>query len=110
MMNRHITQTNWRRRESDLVWGAPMTLFPALAIGPVTISFLLEPAFAHARVLGCLLVPLIAASIAYGLSRLASCFRRDFDVLTLFAGGTIVVLMVIAMATGIILANEIGNL
>ena len=109
-MSRMKAQSSWRKRESDLVWGAPMVLFPALAIAPVTISLLLQPAFSHARVLGCLLMPLIGASIFYGLSRLASCFRRDLDVLTLFAGGTVIVLMVIAMATGIMLANEIGNL
>lgn len=87
-----------------------MVLFPALAIAPVTISFVLEPAFPHARIVGVLLFPLLAASLAFGIGRLASCFRRDFDVLTLFAGGTVVVLIVIAMATGIILASAINGL
>jgi len=86
-----------------------MVLFPALAIAPVTISLVLEPAFPYARAVGALLYPLLAASMVYGVARLASCFRRDFDVLTLFAGGTVVVLIVIAMATGIILASAISN-
>ena len=85
-----------------------MVLFPALAIGPVTISLIIEPAFAHARLLGCLLLPFLGGCIVYGLSRLTACFRRDFDVLTLFAGGTVVVLIVIAMATGLILASAIS--
>jgi general stress protein CsbA len=109
-MQRHITEASWRKRETDLVWGAPMVLFAALAIAPVTISLVLEPAFPHARVAGILMLPLLAASIASGIGRLASCFQRDFDVLTLFAGGTIVALMVIAMATGVILASVVANL
>jgi hypothetical protein len=87
-----------------------MVLFPALAIAPVAISLIVEPAFAHARIVGCALIPLLGASMAYGLSRLVQCFRRDMDVLTLFAGGTVVVLMVIAIATGAILASVLGDL
>ncbi len=87
-----------------------MVLFPALAVIPVTISLCLEPVFPHARLLGCVLMPLLGACIAYGLARLAECFRRDMDVITLFAGGAAVVLVVIAMTSGIILASEVGNL
>jgi len=104
-MNR---EPSWEARETALVWGAPLVLFPALAIAPVTISLLIEPAFAHARVLGCALVPLLIASIAFGLSRLAACFRRDMDVITLLAGGTVVVLIVICMCAGVIVASVVS--
>ena len=86
-----------------------MVLFPALALMPVTISLCLQPFFPHARLLGCVLMPFLVACIASGLSRLAECFRRDMDVISLFAGGTVVVLVVIAMTSGIILASAISD-
>ena len=104
------TKPGWHRRETALLWGAPLVLFSALAIVPVTISLVLEPAFSHARLLGCVLIPVMGASMAYGLSRLAICFRRDMDVLTLFAGGTVIVFIVICMCSGVILASEVGTL
>ena len=86
-----------------------MVLFAALGVAPVTISLFLTPIFPHARVLACVLIPLLATSIASGLARLAACFRRDMDVITLFAGGTVVVLVVIAMTSGIVLASAIAD-
>jgi len=56
----------WHERETALVWGAPMVLFPALALIPVSVSLILAPAFEHARVLGCLLLPGLAAAMASG--------------------------------------------
>ena len=103
-------EPSWRERERALMWGAPLALFPALAFAPVTISLFLEPAFTHARWLGCALVPLMGWSVASGLVRLASCFRSDFDVVTLFAGGAAIVFVVIAMSEGAILANVVANL
>lgn len=102
-------QPAWRDRETALIWGTPMVLFPALAFIPVSVSLILEPSFAHARVVGLALLPAIAASIGCGVSRLAFCLRRDFDVLSLFAGGTIVVLVVISMCAGVVLASVVGN-
>lgn len=98
----------WHERETALVWGTPMVLFPALAFIPVSVSMILEPAFAHARVLGCVVLPFLAAAMASGVSKLAVCFRRDFDVLSLFAGGTIIALVVISMCAGVILASAIS--
>ena len=100
----------WRQRESALVWGTPMILFPALAYVPVTVSLFLAPFFPHARILGCVLVPLLAASICSGLSRIALCFSGDFDVLSLFAGATMIVFVVIAMAAGIVFASVVTTL
>ena len=98
-----------RQRETALIWGAPMVLFSALAFVPVVVSLILEPAFSYARLLGGVLVPVIGASMAFGLGRLACCFRRDFDVITFFAGGTMIALVVIAMCAGVILASVVAN-
>jgi hypothetical protein len=99
----------WHQRESDLLWGAPLTLFPALAVVPVTVSLFLDPFFPHARVAGLIAVLLMAISAVAGLSRLASCFRRDFDVITFFAAGTVIVLIVVCMSSGIVLASVLGT-
>lgn len=103
-------EPTWREREAALIWGVPMVLFASLAFVPVTVSLVLEPLFPYARVLGCVLLPLVGAAMAFGLSRLARCFRRDFDVITLCAGGTMVVLVVISMCSGVILASVVANL
>jgi len=87
-----------------------MVLFSALAFVPVSVSLILDPLFPHARVLGSVLVPVIGGAMTFGLARLAYCFRRDFDVITLFAGGTMVVLVVICMCAGVILASVVANL
>jgi hypothetical protein len=102
------TEPKWRDRELALILGAPMVLFPALSIAPVTVSFMLEPFIAHGRLLGLAIIPLLGASLTYGLSQLASCFRSDMDVITFFAGGTVVVLVVICMCSGIILASAVS--
>jgi len=101
-------EPTWRERETALVWGTPMVLFAALGFLPVTVSLLIWPVFGHARIVGSVLLALIAASIASGVSRLAVCLGRDFDVLSLFACGAAVVLVVIAMCAGIVLASVIS--
>jgi len=108
---KHATESArpaWRNRESALLWGVPMVLFSALAFIPVAVSLILEPAFPHARIVGFALLPVLGFTLTYGISRLAMCFRRDFDVLSLFAGGTVVVLLVICVCAGVILASAIG--
>jgi hypothetical protein len=99
----------WRNREAALLWGVPMVLFSALSFIPVAVSLILVPAFPHARVLGAALVPVLGCCLTWGVSRLAACFGRDFDVLSLFAGGAVVVFLVICICAGVILASAIGR-
>jgi hypothetical protein len=94
----------WRRRETALLWAVPLVLFSALAIVPVTVSLFVEPALPGARLLGCALVPVIAACQMWGNSRLAICLVGDFDLLSMVAGATVAVLVVIAMCSGVLLA------
>ncbi len=102
-------EAEWRSRESALLWGVPMVLFSALAFVPVAVSLIIEPAFPYARMLGLALLPVLGYCFASGSSRLASCFRSDFDVLSLLAGGTVVVLVVISMCAGVVLASVVGR-
>ena len=99
----------WRFREDALVIGAPLVVIPALGFVPITISLLLDPAFHHARVLGLVLLPLFFVCEFAGLSRLAQCFRHDFDVLTPFAAGTVIIFWVIAVCSGVLLAIVVSR-
>jgi len=94
----------WREREDALIIGGPLAVLPALTIVPVTVSLFIDPAFSHASIVGLLLLPAIFASEWMGLLRLAAVFRQDFDVLTFFAVGIVIVLWVIAVCSGVLLA------
>lgn len=97
------SQPNAQEREDALVWGAPLVIFPALAAVPVAISLFVSPIFLHARLVGVLIVPLIAISEISGLTRLARCFGSDFDVLSLLAGGVVFLLVVVVVCGGVLL-------
>jgi hypothetical protein len=98
------TPPAWRRRETALVWGLPLVLFAALTIIPVTVSLLLFPCFPHGRLVGVALLPVIAGCEIHGIARLAFCLSGDFDLLSVIAGAAVVVLVVIAMCTGVLLS------
>lgn len=103
------TKPLWRQREDALVLGAPLTVLPALAFVPTTVLLLLDPAFPHARVLGAIVIPLLFLAEITGLAKLSVSFRREFDVLTLFAGGTIVIFWAVAACSGVLLAIVISH-
>ena len=94
----------WRLREDALVIGAPLVVVPVLALVPSAISLLIDPIFRHARLLGALLLPVFFLCEFAGLSRLALCFRREFDVLTLLAAGIVIIFWVMAVCSGVLLA------
>ncbi len=94
----------WRQREDALVIGGPLTVLPTLAVVPITISLFVEPAFRYGRTAGVLLLPILFLSEWAGLLRLAQVFRRDFDVLTFFAAGIVIVFSVLAVCSGVLLA------
>lgn len=95
----------WAERERALYLGAPLTVFPALAFLPVVALLILSPRFAHARPLGIVLVPLILMCVGSGILRLARCLQHDFDIISFMAGGTLVVLFVILIVSGVFLAT-----
>jgi hypothetical protein len=98
------TKPIWRRREDALVFGAPLTVVPALAIVPIMVSLFVDPAFPHARAVGALLIPFLFVAEFAGLSRLGFALRQDFDVLSLFAAGTAFLFWVMTVCSGILLA------
>ena len=103
------TKPLWRRREDALVFGAPLVVLPALAIVPIIVSFLIDPAFPHARLVGVMLVPLSFLAESLGLSRLGLTLESEFDVLTLFGAATALLFWVIAVCSGILLAMVISH-
>jgi hypothetical protein len=99
-----VTRSMLRDREDAFVWGAPLSVFPVLAYVPVAFCFFIHPAFAHARVVGLLISPLLAISEISGLARIASCFEREFDVISFLAAGIVIMFTVVAACAGVLLA------
>lgn len=95
----------WMERERALCIGAPLAVFPALAMLPVAAFGVLSPQFPHARSFGTIALVLLAAAVACGVSRLAQCFRAGFDIISFFAGGSLAVLLFIMTYTGVMLAG-----
>lgn len=92
-------------RQACLGWGALLTLAPALALLPVIGFLVVAPRFAHARVLGALLLGVIAVCELQGVPRLARCLQGEFDILGALAFGALVLLLVLLMYTGIFLVS-----
>ncbi len=98
-------RTELQRRLSYLRWGALLTLGPALALLPVSAYLLAAPKFVHARILGSGLLLLIAICECKGVPRLARCLHGEFDILGALAFGTLILLLVLLMYTGIFLVS-----
>jgi len=99
------TKATWQERESSLLVGAPLVLLPAIAILPTLAFLIVSPRFAHARLLGCVLIPLYGAAEVYGLGRIAFCMRKQFDVISFFAAGVLFVLVVVMTFTGVMMVG-----
>lgn len=95
----------WAERERALYTGAPLVVFPSLALLPVITFWVVAPRFVHARALGLALLPLLLAAIAFGMGRLARCLRHEFDIISFLACGSLVVFFVIVLYTGVFLAG-----
>lgn len=97
-------QLTWAERERALYLGAPLVVFPALALLPLVAFWVVVPRFAHARPLGLALLPLLLALIAFGMARLARCLHHEFDIISFLACGSLAVFFVIVLYTGVYLA------
>lgn len=114
--NRQLTIDNvkpshslWRQRESALIWGAPLTVAPALVVVPVTISLLIDPIFPWARIAGVAILTAMGVSEIAGLSRLALTLHREFDALTFFAAGVVLTMWAIVACSGVLLGIVLTN-
>lgn len=100
---------DWQQRERLLYWGAPLALAPALAFLPAIVHLVMEPAISHSTIWAVVLFPLLALSEYLGLSRLVRCcVGRPLDLLAMVAYGVIMVLLVVAIYTGLFLALLAG--
>jgi hypothetical protein len=102
---------DWKTRERLLLTGAPLAVIPAFAFLPALVYLVISPSFAHARIVAAILLPLLFVAAALGISRVARCFLpRHFDLITFFALTTMIVIVVIAVYTGLFLAAFAGHM
>jgi hypothetical protein len=93
---------DWEQRERLLFVGAPFALIPALAFLPLFEHIVVEP---HSKLIAWSAFPLLAALEVFGVTRvIKSSVRQPFDLITVVACGTMCVLIVIAIYTGIFFA------
>jgi hypothetical protein len=91
--------------------GAPFAIIPALVFLPALAYLVITPSLRHATVVAAVLFPLSAIFEALGVYRLVRCcVSPRFDLLSIFAAGTLMVLLVIATYTGFFLAALSGLL
>ena len=96
---------DWQERERLLFVGAPFALIPALAFLPLFEHLVIQPALSHAKLIGRLLFPLLGVLEVFGVWRvIKSSVRQPFDLITALACGTMCILIVIAIYTGIFFA------
>lgn len=99
----------WKQRQSLLFTGAPLAIIPALLFLPALAFLVITPSMRHATVVAAIVFPVSAAVEALGLYRLVRCcVSSRFDLLTMFAAGAMLVLIVIAAYTGFFLAALAG--
>jgi hypothetical protein len=102
---------DWKRRERLLLTGAPLAVIPAFAFLPALVYLVISPSFVRARIVAAMLLPLLIIAAALGISRVARCFLpRHFDLITFFALTTMIVIVVIAVYTGLFLAVFAGHM
>lgn len=102
---------DWKRRERLLITGAPAAVLGAFSFLPTVVYLVIFPEVAHGRAIGIALLPLIIVSGVFGVSRLARCFLpRHFDLITFFALVAMIIVVVIAVYTGLFLAAFAGNI
>ena len=100
-----------RRRQRLVFIGAPLAIIPALAFLPALAYLVITPSVRHASLLAAFIFPAMAVAEIVGLFRLAlCCVTRPFDLLTAFAFGSLLVVLVIAAYTGLFLAVIAGRM
>jgi hypothetical protein len=102
---------DWRRRERLFYGGAPLAIFPALALLPAFVFLVFSPRVPHATVWAVIVFPLIAVAEFFGLYKLArGSGERPFSLLTMLSFGVMLVLVVIVTYTGILLGALVDRM
>lgn len=100
---------SWTRRQYMVFTGAPLAIIPALLFLPALAYLVITPSMRHATVVAIILFPLSAILETLGVYRLVRCcVSPRLDLLSVFAAGTLLVLLVIATYTGFFLAAIAG--
>ena len=88
-----------------MYWGAPLAILPALAFLPALVYLVFEPRLRHGGRVALALLPFFLASEMIGVKWLVRCcLERPFNLLTMIAGGALLILIIIASYTGLFLA------
>jgi hypothetical protein len=95
----------WKERERAFYIGAPLAIVSALGFLPAIMFLVVIPKIAHAGVIACVLLPILAAAGSFGLWKLAlGAVQKPFSILNAFSVGCLLVVLVIAGYTGLFLA------
>jgi hypothetical protein len=95
----------WQERERLLFVGAPFALIPALAFLPLFEYLVIQPGPTHSKLIGWFLFPVLGVLEVFGVQRVVkSSVRQPFDLITALACGTMCILIVIAIYTGVFFA------
>lgn len=101
----------WRQRKRLVFIGAPLAIIPALAFLPALAYLVITPLLQHATVIAIILFPLLGVAEIAGLFELiVCCVARPFDLLTVFAFSSLLVVLVVAAYTGLFLAVFAGGI
>jgi len=94
-----------------LLTGAPLAVASSFAFLPALVYLVISPRITHGRTIAVFLFPILIGMEVFGISRLARCFLpRHFDLITFFALTTMIVIVVIAVYTGLFLAAFAGHM
>ena len=102
---------HWRERQKLVLIGAPLAIVPALAFLPMLAYLVITPMLQHSTLFAGLGFAILGICEVTGLIRLVRCcVARPFDVITMFAFGALLVILVIATYTGLYLAMIAGKM
>lgn len=95
----------WKQRENALLLATPLVLIPGFAFLPTVAFLIVMPVSEHSPALGYLLLFVYALCEYVGVRKLASCIELEMDVISFFAWGIIMVLLVITACVGVLMVG-----
>jgi hypothetical protein len=97
-------EERYEARQRSFLHGASLALVPAIALLPAWVFLVHTPRFNNSETLAVVLFPALAISFATGVRKLVHCLlNRDFDAITAFAFGVLLILFVVLVYDGVFL-------
>ncbi len=94
-----------KARERAFLMGAPLAIFPALALLPIVMFLIVFPRVPHGRPVGYCLLPVCVLAGGAGLWKLAlGAVQKPWGLFNALSFGVLMILLVIAGYTGLFLA------